>query len=134
MKKDIPKNQVSGVTIAIAKKVEEGEEQWHAYLLNLNDFQIENVLITSRGYGKKEGEEVKTSVTRQMIEQVAPNALAIIEPIDPALFILNNEYWVSYYIDREIYDKKFVFLSDSITTENMIELSMLDGLQGVLHS
>lgn len=134
MKKDIPKNEVSGVTIAIAKKMEEGEEQWHAYLLNLNDHLIENVLITSRGYGKKEGEEVKTSVTRQMIEQVAPNALAIIEPIDPALFILNNEYWVSYYIDREIYDKKFVFLSDSITEENMISLSMLDGLQGVLHS
>ena len=133
MKKDIPDNTVSGVTIAIAKKVEDGEEQWHAYLLNQNEFEIDNVLITSKGYGKKDGEEVKTSVTRQMIEQVAPNSATVIEPIDPALFVLNNEYWVSYYIKRDIYDKKFVFLSDSITEEHMIPLSMLEGLEGVLH-
>ena len=133
MKKDIPDNTVSGVTIAIAKKVEDGEEQWHAYLLNQNKFEIDNVLITSKGYGKKDGEEVKTSVTRQMIEHVAPNSATVIEPIDPALFVLNNEYWVSYYIKRDIYDKKFVFLSDSVTEEHMIPLSMLEGIEGVLH-
>jgi len=34
----------------------------------------------------------------------------LIEPIDPNVLHLNNEYWVSYYIGSQIYDKRFVFV------------------------
>jgi hypothetical protein len=31
--------------------------------------------------------------------------------------IKNNEYWVSFYIDKVIHDKKFIFLPGTINEE-----------------
>ncbi|MFD2246904.1 hypothetical protein [Pontibacter ruber] len=134
MKKDIDFSMVEGVSVAVAVAENEyGERAWNVYLLNNNSFPLDNVLVASKGYGEVDGEEVKTSVLRHMFEQVGARTFVQIEPIDPAIFHINNEYWVSYYIDGKIYDKKFVFVPDSITEENMIDISMLQ-MQGVLHS
>lgn len=110
-----------------------GEPAWDVYLINNNPFPLDNVLVATKGYGMVDGNEVKTSVLRHMFEQVPAKSFVQIEPIDPALFHINNEYWVSYYVDKQIYDKKYVFVPDSITTDNLIEISMLQ-MQGVLHS
>ena len=110
-----------------------GEAVWNVYLLNNNAFAIETVLVASKGYGYQDGNEVKTSVLRHMFEQVEAKSFVQVEPIDPAIFHINNEYWVSYYIGGHIYDKKFVFVPDSIKEENLIEISMLQ-MQGVLHT
>lgn len=112
---------------------ETGEPVWNVYLLNNNAFAIENVLVTSRGYGLQGDNEVKTSVLRHMFERVEGKSYVQVEPIDPAIFHINNEYWVSYYIGRQIYDKKFVFVPDAIQQENLIEIGLLQ-LRGVLHS
>ncbi|WP_439880629.1 hypothetical protein ACSX1A_15920 [Pontibacter sp. MBLB2868] len=134
MKKDIDFGEVEGISVAIARAISElGEPIWNVYLLNYNAHPLKNVLVTSKGYGMLEGAEVKTSVLRHMFEQVAPKSFVQIEPIDPAIFHINNEYWVSYYIDNKIFDKKFVFVPDSITEDNLIDIGMLQ-LQGVLHS
>ncbi|MBC5993902.1 hypothetical protein [Pontibacter cellulosilyticus] len=134
MKKDIDFGAVEGIAIAIATKTnDEGEAIWNVYLLNNNSYPLENVLITSKGYGVMKGQEVQTSVLRHMFERVEPKSSVQIEPIDPGIFHINNEYWVSYYIDRQIFDKKFVFVPDSITEENLIDIGMLQQ-RGVLHS
>lgn len=130
MKKDIDFSAVEGISVAIAQK---SDETWDVYLLNANPHPIENVLVTSKGYGVLEGNEVKTSVLRHMFEAVGAKSFVQIEPIDPAIFHINNEYWVSYYVDKQIFDKKFVFVPDAIKEENMINIGMLQ-LQGVLHS
>jgi hypothetical protein len=83
---------------------------WYVYLINLKNEPIENVLITSKGYGEKNGEQVKTSVLSHMIPVVDSKGYKLIEPIDEQTFGLNNEYWLSYYIGQDIYDKKFIFL------------------------
>ena len=133
MKKDIDFGTVEGITVAVAtSKTETGEDTWNVYLINYNPFPVDNVLVSSKGYGIIDGEEVKTSMLRHMFEQVDAKSFVQIEPIDPAIFHINNEYWVSYYIDKKIYDKKFIFVPDSITTDNLIEISMLN-MQGVLH-
>ncbi|MBF9252926.1 hypothetical protein I2I11_06460 [Pontibacter sp. 172403-2] len=134
MKKDIDFGTVEGVSIAVAAAPDTGgEPAWDVYLINNNPFPLDNVLVASKGYGMVEGNEVKTSVLRHLFEQVAAKSFVQIEPIDPALFHINNEYWVSYYVDRQIFDKKYVFVPDSITTDNLIEISILQ-MQGVLHS
>ncbi|WP_299817845.1 hypothetical protein [uncultured Pontibacter sp.] len=134
MKKDIDFGAVEGIAVAIATKTNDlGEATWDVYLLNNNPFPLENVLITSKGYGVIDGNEVKTSVLRHMFERVEPKSSVQIEPIDPAIFHINNEYWVSYYVQRQIYDKKFVFVPDSVKEENLIDIALLQ-LQGVLHS
>ncbi|MGD1843656.1 MAG: hypothetical protein ACFB0B_22600 [Thermonemataceae bacterium] len=133
MKKDIEFPKVVGVKVAIVKKINElNQEQWYAYLINTNDFGLDNVLITSQGYGEIEGEKRKTSTLRHLIEYVAPESHALIEPIDPVVFQLCSEYWVSYYIDRQIFDKKFIFLPETIIEDNLIEIKQLS-LKGILH-
>ncbi|WP_158827627.1 hypothetical protein [Mucilaginibacter lacusdianchii] len=127
MKKDLPENIVEDVAIAVALEKESAESKiWYVYLVNLKDHPIENVLVTSKGYGEKDGEQVKTSTLRHMIPLVEANASALIEPIDEQTFGLNNEYWLSYYIGRDIYDKKFIFLPESIVESNFIRLPVLN--------
>lgn len=127
MIKDLPDNTVKDIAIAVALEKESVETKiWYVYLINLKNVPIENVLITSRGYGEKDGAPVKTSTLRHMFPVVESNAFKLIEPIDEQTFGLNNEYWLSYYIGKDIYDKKFIFLPESIVELNFIKLPVVN--------
>ena len=133
MKEHINFEPVEGVAIAIAVEQNElGEEVWNVFLLNNNPFYLDNVLVASRGYGMHEGKEVKTSVLRHMFEQVPPKSAVKVEPIDPGIFHITNEYWVSYYVGQKIYDKKYVFVPESIIAENLVDIALLNA-KGILH-
>ncbi|MBS9522518.1 hypothetical protein KI659_00675 [Litoribacter alkaliphilus] len=133
MKKDIDFHPVTGVKLAIAKEENNGQVEWGVYIINLNLIELKTVMVTSKGYGLIDGEEKKTSTLRHLIEELRSQSIAKIEPIDPALFKLNNEFWVSYYILNQIFDKKFIFVEGSMNEENIKLIPEL-GLQGVLHS
>jgi hypothetical protein len=134
MIKDINIPEVKNVTLAVGRIKKAGEQdEWKVYLINNNDFPIENTLVASKGYGEKDGEQQRTSVLRHFLETIPANSTALIEPIDPSVFHLNNEYWVSYYIGKEIFDKRFVFVPDTICEENISFIKELD-MEGVLHS
>jgi len=127
MIKDLPKNIVKDIAIAVALEKESVESKlWYVYLINLKNEPIENVLITSRGYGEKNGEQVKTSTLRHMFPVVEQGSYKLIEPIDEQTFGLNNEYWLSYYIGKDIYDKKFIFLPESIVDMNFTRLPLMN--------
>lgn len=127
MIKDLPDNTVKDIAIAVALEKESAESKiWYVYLINLKNEPIGNVLITSKGYGDKDGVQVKTSTLRHMIPLVEPNSYKLIEPIDEQTFGLNNEYWLSYYIGNNIFDKKFIFLPESIVEMNFIKLPVVN--------
>jgi len=127
MIKDLPENTVKDIAIAVALEKESAESKiWYVYLVNLKKEPIENVLITSKGYGEKDGKQVKTSVLRHMFPKIESGAYKLIEPIDEATFGLNNEYWLSYYIGGNIYDKKFIFLPESIIDVNFIRIPVVN--------
>ena len=127
MIKDLPQNIVENIAVAVALEKESAESKiWYVYLINLKDQPIENILITSKGYGEKDSEQVKTSTLRHMMPIIEGNSTALIEPIDEQTFGLNNEYWVSYYIGSDIYDKKFIFVPESIVEGNFIKLPVLN--------
>jgi hypothetical protein len=134
MKKDIVPPKVEKVTVAIARKINElNQPEWTAYLINSNDFALENTLVASKGYGEKEGEKQQTSTLRHFLETVEAGTYAQIEPIDPAVFHLTNEYWVSYFAHGQMYDKRFIFLPDTLQEENLSYIKVLE-LDGVVHS
>jgi hypothetical protein len=127
MIKDLPENNVTDIAVAVALEGENAESKtFHVYLINLKKEPIENVLITSKGYGEKNGEQVKTSTLRHMFPVVENGTYKQIEMIDEQTFGLNNEYWVSYYIGKQIYDKKFIFLPESIIDSNFIKLPVVN--------
>jgi hypothetical protein len=127
MKKDLPKNIVEDIAVAVVLENESpGHKNWNVYLINLKDHSINTVLVSSKGYGLKDGKNVKTSVLRHSIGDVDKHSYALIEAIDEQVFGLTNEYLLSYYIDSTIYDKKFIFLPESIVDSNMIRIPVLN--------
>ncbi len=131
---DIKIPEVKNVTLAVARKrIAEESYEWKVYLINSNEFAIENTLVASKGYGEKDGEEQRTSILRHFLDTISPHSATLIEPIDPGVFHLNNEYWVSYYVGPQIFDKRFVFVPDAIREENISFIKELD-MEGVLHS
>jgi hypothetical protein len=127
MKKDLPENVVEGVAIAVVLEEEHVEARsWKVYVLNLRDTQIQNVLISSKGYGTINGEPVKTTIFRHFIGNLDANNFAAIELIDEKLFAINNEFWLSYYINGEIFDKKYIFLTESVSESNFIRIPYIN--------
>lgn len=133
MKKDIDFSPVTGVKLAIAKEETKNGIEWGVYIINLNLIELNTVMITSKGYGELDGEMRKTSTLRHLIQELGAQSVAKIEPIDPAVFALTNEFWVSYYILDQIFDKKFIFTSGSFDPSLQQMIPEL-GLEGVLHS
>jgi hypothetical protein len=134
MIKDIEIPDVKNVTLAVVREKNIlFQDEWKVFLINNNSFPIENTLVASSGYGEKDGETQRTSTLRHFLQTVPANGSTAIEPLDPKVLHLNNEYWVSYYVGSQIYDKRFVFVPDSICEENLIFIKELE-MEGVLHS
>ncbi|WP_395803890.1 hypothetical protein [Daejeonella sp.] len=127
MKTDLPENIVEHVSIAIVLDSATPEAKlWKVYLINLKDQALETVLISSKGYGEKGGEKIKTSVLRHSLGNVEAKSFIQVELIDEQVFGLTNEYWLSYYLGNQIYDKKFIFVPESIVETNMIRIPLLN--------
>ena len=125
---------VENVGVAVIQMENELKEKlYEVYLLNLKEEIIEGVIITCRGYGENAvtGEKVKTATTRHSLEILLPNEAAKIEPIMEDVFGIANEYWVSFWINDAMYDKKFVFVPESISEKNMKKIPLL-GEKGVM--
>ena len=118
--------------LAIARKPVGDELEWHAYIININDYDLNNLLVVSKGYSSPETPKQHTSVLRHSIEVLKSNSYAVIEPLDPQVFKLFNEFWISYYYNQEMYDKRFIFTPDSISEEHLVNIEALE-LEGVLH-
>lgn len=136
MREELLGPKVEGVSVAIIKeKNEDNIETYYAYLLNLREDIMEGIIITSCGYGENlaTGEKIQTSTLRHCIELMLPNEAAKIEPIMEDVFGLTNEYWVSFWVNDVMYDKKFLFLPETIQDKNMVLIPKL-GIKGVVIS
>lgn len=132
MKQDIKYPKVENIAMAIVQREDPLEKDiWDVYVLNFKKELIHNVMVASKGYGTKNGKEVKTSILRHYIEEIGASTYAKVEPIQSELFSINNEFWLSFYLGKTIYDKRYVFLAESVIEANLIEIPML-GRKGVM--
>jgi hypothetical protein len=135
MREELLGPKVEDVAVAVVQ--EKGEDDatiYNTYLLNLKQDEImEGIIITSTGYGENvtTGEKVKTSTLRHCLEVLLPNEAAKIEPIMEEVFGLTNEYWVSFWINDVMYDKKFIFLPETIQEKNLKLIPVL-GVKGLM--
>lgn len=131
MIKDIQFKEVKNIAVAVVRDGDEDSDLWDVYLLNMNPIPVTGVFITSKGYGEINQEARKTSELRWFFDEIQANGVVKIEAIVEDVFGLHNEYWVSYYIGTQIYDKRFVFLAESIKPENFTKIPILSQ-KGVL--
>lgn len=128
---DIPENKVSNVALAMVPDPNpEGEAEsgdiWNAYLVNLNEFPLDYVIISVKGYGELEGEKKVSTTMRYVIETLPPKSYARIEPVMEEVLALNNEYWVSFFHNKKLFDKKYIFLPETIHKSNLTKVPLME--------
>lgn len=130
MRDELKSPVVENVKLVVVPEInEEGGIQHYVYLLNLRDDIMEGIIVTSKGYGVdvNTGEKINTSTLRHSLEVLLPDEAAKIEPIMEEVFGLTNEYWVSFWVNDTLYDKKFLFLPESIQEKNYTTIPRLGG-------
>ncbi len=127
MIKDIPRPKMEDFALAVVPP-ESGDNHdlWDVFMLNLKEEPILNVLIAAKGYGELGGSSRKTTTMRHFFPEIAPLAILKVEPIQPEVFQLTNEYWVSFTFDGQMYDKKFVFVRGSIEASNFTPIPFIN--------
>ncbi len=132
MKEEIKGPLVEKVSVAIVLE-DDNTDIYNVYLINSRDDIMEGIIITSVGYGENAvtGEKIETSTLRHSLEVLLPNEAAKIEAIMPEVFSLYNEYWVSFWVNDDLFDKRFVFNAETIIKSQLKELAFF-GKKGVI--
>jgi hypothetical protein len=133
MKKDIHIPEVTDVGIAVVKEQDliTSEPIWNVYLINLKEHTLVNTFVSSRGYGLINNEQKKTAKVNYFLKDIDPQSYKLIEPIIEDVFALSNEYFLTFYINGVIHDKKFVFVAESIQEAHFTTIKVL-GKRGVI--
>lgn len=127
MKSDINIPRVEDIAMAVVREHNElSQEEWNVYMINMKSNDIDTVLVSASGYGQLDGRPVKTSTLRHFFETIKAKSFRKVEMILEDTFALNNEYWVSFYINELIYDKKYIFLPESIQEDHFTHIPVLN--------
>ncbi|UUV22503.1 hypothetical protein [Paenimyroides aestuarii] len=133
MKKDIDFPKSENVFLAAIPEWNEDfqEKSWYVYLVNNTNKTLEMVLAVSRAYGTINNELRKTGTFRHAFKEVAPHTLVKIELLENNVLQLNNEFAVTYFLDDKMFDKTFVFKTNTINDKALSDIPGTD-LRGVL--
>ncbi|MEM9837045.1 MAG: hypothetical protein AAF828_11115 [Bacteroidota bacterium] len=131
MKKDIVTLAVEQVAVVATPRTGDAAEQlWDIHLVNEGDEIMENVLVSSRGFGELDGREKTTTTLRYFFQEIPPKSSVVVEPIQPALFAIDNEYWVSFNQKGHMLDRKYLFPAKSIDA-NKLDFQSIINLAGI---
>ena len=133
VKKDIHIPKSTDVYVAAVKEWNEDfqEDSWYAYLINTSNKPLDMVLVVSKAYGTINGEMRKTGTFRHAFPKVEANSSIKIELLENNVLQLNNEFAVTYFMENQLYDKKFVLKTNSINDRALSDIPTLDK-RGVL--
>ncbi|MCK0133184.1 hypothetical protein [Arenibacter sp. S6351L] len=129
MKKDIEIPIAKNVHVAIIHEWNDEflEKNWNAYIINDRDSKIEAVIAVSNGY---EGDR-KTSTMRHGLGDIPAKGFRKIEVLQEDILAFNNEFFVTFFADDKLYEKRFLFEKYSISESNLGPIPVIE-LEGVL--
>lgn len=124
MKKDIEIPVIKDVYVAIAHEWNKEflSKNWNAYIINNRSSPIEMALVVSKGYD----DERKTSEMRYAFGVIAAKAYEKIEMVLEEVLALNNEFYVTYYADNKLYEKRFLFTKNSVSEKKLVLIPLLE--------
>ncbi|WP_430908750.1 hypothetical protein [Maribacter sp. 2-571] len=124
MKKDIEIPIVKDVYVALVQEWTDDflNKEWNAVIINDRTSQIDMVLVVSKGY---DGER-KTSTMRHGIGVVAAKSFEKIELVQEEVLRLNNEFFVTFYADGKLYEKRFLFEKHTVGEQNLQQIPFVD--------
>lgn len=124
MKKDIEIPKSVDVFVAAVKEWNEDfqENSWHAYLINNNNEPLEMVIVVSKAYGTIDGEMRKTGTFRHAFKEIPAKSHLKIELLENNVLQLNNEFVVTYFLNNKLFDKTFVFKTNTINDKALSDI------------
>jgi len=124
MKKDIEIPIAKDVYVALIHEWNEEflSRDWNAYVLNDRDTPIEMAMVVSKGFDA----ERKTSTMRHAIGVVAAKSFEKIEEVQEDVLALDNEFFLTYYADNKLYEKRFMFESGSAAIANLKPIPLIE--------
>ena len=127
MKKDIVIPTVENVFVAAVQEWSDDfmEKVWFIYLVNDSDFNLDSVMVVSKAFGTVDGEMKKTSLLRHAFVEIPAVSVVKVEMLEKSVTTLNNEFMVTFFIGNTLYDKKFTFVANSISENNVEEVPIL---------
>lgn len=119
MKKDIEYIEVTDVAIAIVPNDPYNpQSDCEIYFINYKPVTIENVLVNVTAEGVIKGEQKQTSTLRFFLHDIPPNGAVKFEYLVSETHALTNRYWVSFYENGAIQDKKFILHPNSLNEDD----------------
>ena len=117
MKKDIEIPVVKDVYVALVHEWNEEflDKEWNAYIINHRNDPLEMVLVVSKGYDDNR----KTSTMRHGIEVVGAKSFEKIELMQEEVLALNNEFYVTFFADNKMYERKYSFAKNTVNSSNL---------------
>ncbi|QCX02056.1 hypothetical protein FGM00_18770 [Aggregatimonas sangjinii] len=124
MKKDIEIPVAKDVYVAIIHEWNEEflSKDWNAYIINNRSSQIDMVLVVTKGF---DGDR-KTSTMRHGIGVVEAKAFAKIELLQEEVLSLNNEFFVTYYADDKLYEKRFLVAKNTVSESVLQHIPIIE--------
>jgi len=128
MKKDIEIPVVKDVYVAIVHEWNKEflSKEWNAYIINNRTTPVEMALVVSKGY---DGER-KTSTMRYAFGVVIAKGFEKIEMVQEDVLTLNNEFYVTFYADNKLYEKRYLFEKNSVSEKNLVQIPILE-MEGI---
>jgi hypothetical protein len=115
MKNDIEFPESKGISIAVVPFDDgTGEPLWHAYLVNSLNKVLKNVFVNISAKGLVDGKEKITTNIRYFYDKIEPLSAQKIEPVLEESLQLDNTYWVSYFLEDKLFDKKFLLKANIV--------------------
>ncbi len=129
MKKDIDIPQVIDVYVAVVNEYNNTYKthDWNAYIINNKDIDLEVVLIVTNGYSK----DKITSIFRKKLDLLPAKSYAKIELMQEDLFVLNNQFKVTFFENNKMFDKTYLFRKNTINKNALQPIPLMEA-RGVL--
>lgn len=124
MKKDIEIPVAKDVHVAMIREWNKEflDKDWNAYIINDRTTPIEMTMVVSKGYDK----DRKSSTMRHGIGDMQPKSFRKIEVVQEDVLGLNNEFFVTFYADNKLYEKRFVFEKNTVEENNLVQIQLID--------
>ncbi|NPA34525.1 MAG: hypothetical protein GXO48_06330 [Chlorobi bacterium] len=101
---------------------------WKVFIHNKGDKPLKNVLISSVAYD--EFGRRKTQIFRYHIDLLESREYAPLDILTPQLQSLLNEYFISYWQEGVLYERRLTFPSHHFLKDNEVDIPVL-GIKGI---
>lgn len=124
MKKDIEIPVAKDVYVAAIYEWNDEflSKEWNTFIINNRTTKIDMVLVVSKGF---DGDR-RTSVMRHSLGTIEAKSFKKVELLLEDVLTLSNEFFVTYFADNKIYEKRFLFEKNTISENTPTTISLIE--------